>query len=57
MDRILEIIDCSVIIVGQTGIFMKVHKDRTDDAAAPSRREDEGQREKEVRNGRQRQEG
>ena len=45
MDRILEIIDCSVIIVGQTGIFMKVHKDGTDDAAAPSRREDEGQRE------------
>ena len=57
MDRILEIIDCSVIIIGQTGIFMKVRKDRTDDAAAPSRREDEGQREKEVRNGRQRQEG
>ena len=36
---------------------MKVRKDRTDDAAAPSRREDEGQQEKEVRNGRQRQEG
>jgi len=36
---------------------MKVRKDRTDDAAAPSRREDEEKREKEVRNGRQRQEG
>ena len=44
-------------VVGQTGILMKVRKDRTDDAAAPSRREDEGQREKEVCNGRQRQEG
>jgi len=36
---------------------MKVRKDRPDDAAAPSRREDEDQREKEGRNGRQRQEG
>jgi hypothetical protein len=36
---------------------MRVRKDRTDDAAAPSRREDARQRQKEVRNGRQRQEG
>ena len=36
---------------------MKVRKDRPDDEAAPSRRIDEGQREKEVCNGRQRQEG
>jgi len=36
---------------------MKVRKDRADDAAAPSRQEDEGQQEKEVRHGRQRQEG
>jgi hypothetical protein len=31
---------------------MKVRKDRTDDAASPSWREDEGKKEKEVRNGR-----
>jgi len=36
---------------------MKVCKERTDDEAAPSRRVDESQREKEVCNGRQRQEG
>jgi len=44
-------------LVGQTGVLMKIRKARTDDAAAPLRREDEKQREKEVCNGRQRQEG
>lgn len=31
----LHVIDCSVIIVGQTGIFMEVRKDRTDDVGGP----------------------
>jgi hypothetical protein len=47
-----KLLEVRPFMVGQTGMFMKGRKDRTDDAVAPSRREDEGQREKEVHNGR-----
>ncbi|MGZ3613053.1 MAG: GIY-YIG nuclease family protein [Thermodesulfobacteriota bacterium] len=47
---------CVPIHSGHHGI-MKVREDRTDDAAGVSRQEDEGQREQEVHNGRQRKEG
>ena len=40
--------------VVQIGVLIKVYKDRIDDAAAPSRRKDKEQQEKEVGNGRQR---